>query len=110
MMSQAELECTELLGHPAARGRLESETGWVDNGDDRKRSAAVGEIDAANASLILDQDAEEILVRELLGMASCLNSSHHELIFWRERLHDTLLLLLCFNFVFDFIKFEAHVS
>ena len=82
MMSQAELECTKLLGHPAACGRLETETGWVDNRDDRKRSTAIGEIDAANASLILDQDAEEILVREFLGMASCLNSSHHELILW----------------------------
>ena len=82
MMSQADLECTEWNGGPAVRGRLEAEASWVADGDDCERSAAIGEIDAANTSFVLDQDAEEILISDLLAVASSLNSSHHELIFW----------------------------
>ena len=110
MMLQTDLECTELHRGPAARGRLEAETGWVANGDNCEWSAAIREIDAANTALVLDQDTEEILVGDLLAVASRLNSSHHELILWRERLHDTLLLLLCGNIVFDLIKFKVHVG
>ena len=110
MMGQADLECTEWHGSPTARRRLEAEAGWVADGNDRERSAAIREVNATNTSLVLDQDAEEILVGDLLAMASRLDSSHHELILWRERLHDTLLLLLCSNIVFDLIKFEAHLG
>ena len=109
-MGQTDSERTELHGGPAARGRLESEAGRVDDGDDCERSTAIWEIDAANTSFVLDQDAEEVLVGDLLAVASRLNSSHHELILGRERLHHTLLLLLCGNFVFDLIKFEVHVG
>ena len=110
MMGQADLECSERDGSPTIRRRFEAEAGWVADGNDRERSAAIGEIDAANTSLVLDQDAKEILVGDLLAVASSLNSSHHELILRRERLHDTLLLLLCSNVVFDLIKFEAHLG
>ena len=110
MMGQADLECTEWHGSPTARGRFETEAGWVADRNDCEGSAAIREINATNTSLVLDQDAEEILVGDLLAMASRLDSSHHELILWRERLHDTLLLLLCSNIVFDLIKFEAHLS
>ena len=110
MMGQADCECSERDGSPTVRRRFEAEAGWVADGNDCERSAAVGEINATNTSLVLDQDAKEILVGDLLAMASRLDSSHHELILWRERLHNTLLLLLCSNIVFDLIKFEAHVG
>ena len=74
--------------------RLETEALWVDQRDDRERCATVRQVYTADTSVVLYQDAEEVLVSDLLGMASGLDASHHEAILWRDFLHHALLLLL----------------
>ena len=68
-MGQADVEGAESYRHPAVRGWLEAEALWVDQRDDRERCATVGQVHAADTSVVLDQDAEEVLVSDLLGMA-----------------------------------------
>ena len=63
-----ETDCEHAEGHglPSAGRRLIAEALGVDEGNDRERGAAVGQIDAANASVELDQDAQEVLVSDAL--------------------------------------------
>ena len=110
VMLQIESKHAKRLRFPAASRRLEAEAGRVDNRDDRHWHAAVRKIDAASATVVLDEDAKEILVLDLLGVASGLETSHHELILLGDRLHHSVLLLLLGDFVTDVIEVELHVG
>ena len=70
MMGQTDIESTEHVWRPASCGRLETEALWVDQGNDRERRAAIWKIDAANAAVVFDKNAQEVLVGDALGMAS----------------------------------------
>ena len=70
VMSQADIERTELVRLPASGRRLEAETLRVDQRNDGEGCSAIGQVDAANAAVILDKDAQEVLVSDALGMAS----------------------------------------
>ena len=59
---EVELESAESHGFPATSGRLEAEASRVDNGNDSHRHTAVGKIDAAGAAVVLNENAEEVLV------------------------------------------------
>ena len=56
-MCKTDCEHAEGHGCPAVGRRLIAEALGVDEGNDRERSAAVGQIDAAHASVVLNQDA-----------------------------------------------------
>jgi len=43
-------------------------------------------------------------------VASCLKTSHHELIFLGDGLHDTILFLRSSDLVTDFVKVKLHVG
>lgn len=107
-MGQANCEGAKSVWLPASRGGLKAEAGWVDQRHDGHGRAAVGQIDAASASVVLDKYTQEVLVRDTLSVASRLHTSHHELIFWRDSLLDTLLLLGINNFVANFAKVNSH--
>ena len=49
------------------------------------------------------------MVRDSLGVASSLNTRHHELIFLGDGLGDSLLFLLLLDLVLDFGQVESHV-
>ena len=65
MVSQVDCEIAEGNRHPAVR-RHETEALRIDERNDRKRCPAVGQIDAAYASVVLDQHAQEVLVCDAL--------------------------------------------
>ena len=97
-------DCKHAEGHgcPAVGRRLIAEALGVDEGNDRERSAAVGQIDAAHASVVLNQDAKEVLVGDALCMGRRLHTLHHEAIFRGDGLSHTMLLLLCHDIILDF--------
>ena len=108
MMSQADVERAELVRLPARGRRLEAEALRVDQRDDSERRSAIGQIDAANAAVILDKDAQEVLVRDALGMTGRLDTCHHEAILGRDLLHHALLLPLPDDLVLNVRQIERH--
>ena len=81
--------------------RLETEASWVHQGDDGERHPAIWKIDAADTSVILNLNTEEVLIGDFLGVASSLNASHHKGILGGDILLDTLLFLHFGNFVLN---------
>ena len=69
-MGQADSEGAQSVWLPASRGGLKAEASRVDQRHDGHGCAAVGQIDTANASVVLDKHAQEVLVRDTLGVAS----------------------------------------
>jgi len=61
-MGETELELTEHVRSPAALVRLEAEAGGVDERDDSERHAAVGKVDAADTSVVLNLNTEEVFI------------------------------------------------
>ena len=108
MMRQADIERTELVRLPASGRRLEAETLRVDQRNDGEGCSAIGQVDAANAAVILDKDAQEVLVSDALGMASRLDTCHHEAILGGDLLHHTLLLPLPDDLVLNVRQIERH--
>jgi len=92
-MSEVDGEVAEGVGSPAIRRGHEAEAGGVYQGHDRHGHAAVGQIDTADATIELNEDAEEVLVGDPLSVRGSLNTSHHELVLWRDRLLDSILFL-----------------
>ena len=80
VVSKVDSEVAERIGVPSALRRLESEAGWVHQRNDGQRHARVGQINAADATVVLDQAAQEVLVGDAFGMDCGLNTRHHELI------------------------------
>ena len=109
-MGQFEVEGTKRHRHPASCRGLEAEASWVDQRNDGHGHSAVGQIDAADASIELDEDAQEVLVGDTLGVGSCLHSRHHELVLWGELLDLTLLLFLSSHFILDLGQIERHLG
>ena len=107
-MGKADSEGAKSIRGPAVGRNLVAEAGWVDKRHDSQRSAAVRQIDTTNASIVLNEHAQEVLIGDALGVAGRLHTSHHELVLWRNGFHDTLLLLLINNFVLDFAHIELH--
>jgi len=97
------------VGHPASCGRLEAEALGVDQGNNGHGLAAVGEIDTADAAVILDEDAEEVLVGDSLRVAGSLHTSHHERVLFRDHLLHALLFLELSNLVLDLVQLEVQV-
>jgi len=81
IMLKVELEKTEMGRFPAGRRWFEAEAGRINDWDDGYGHAAVGQVDAADAAFVLHEHAKEVLVGDLFAMASCLQTSHHELVF-----------------------------
>lgn len=108
MIGQVDIECTEHVRCPAGSRGLEAEARWVDQRNDRERCATIWQVDAANAAIVLDEDAQVVLVSDALGMTSRLDTCHHEAILGGYFLHHTLLLLLCLDFVLDLRHVETH--
>ena len=73
----------------------------VDDRHDSHLHASVGQVHAANATIVLSRHAQVILVRELLGVASWLQRSHLEGILLGNLLHLSLLFLLSGNLILD---------
>lgn len=92
-MSETEAELSELVGCPAALVSLETEACGVHQRDDSEGHAAIREIDTADATVILDLHAKVVIIRDFLGVAGSLDTSHHESVLWGDILLDTLLLL-----------------
>lgn len=109
-MGETELELTEHVRSPAALVRLEAEAGGVDERDDSERHAAVGKVDAADTSVVLNLNTEEVFIGDFLGVAGGLNTLHHERIFRGNLLLDTLLLLHLGNIILDFCQVESKLS
>ena len=108
MISQIDIESAELVWLPASGRRLEAEALRVDQRNDSEGCSAIGQIDAANAAVILDKNAQEVLVCDLLGMASSLDACHHEAILGGDLLHHSLLLPLPDDFVLNVRQIERH--
>lgn len=81
-MGKAHGKGTESVWLPASRGGLESEARRVNQRDDSHGCAAVWQIGTASATVVLDKHAQEVLVRDALGVAGRLDTSHHELVLW----------------------------
>ena len=107
---EVELEHANRLRFPAACGWLEAEAGRVDNRDDCHGHAAVGQVDAASASVVLNKHAQIVLVVDLLGVAGSLETSHHERILLGDSFHNTVLLLLLGDFIADIVEVELHIG
>ena len=108
MLSEVDSEVTEGLGHPAGLGDLKAEAGRVDERDDRHRSAAIGQINAADAAIVLDLDTEIVLVGDRLAVSGGLHTSHHELVLWGDILLHTLLLLRLSDIVLDLRQIKGQ--
>ena len=65
--------------------------------------AAVWKVNAAGATIVRHLDAQEVFVSEILSMAGRLHSSHQELVFWRDLLLDTFLLVEFLHVVLDLV-------
>ena len=108
-MGETELELTEHVRSPAALVRLEAKAGGVDERDDSERHAAVGKVDAADTSVVLNLNTEEVFIGDFLGVAGGLNTLHHERIFRGNLLLDTLLLLHLGDIILDFCQVESKL-
>jgi len=95
MVLNLDLESTKVVdtGGPLL-GRLESKARWVDHGHDGDWHAAVRQVRAASAAVVSALNDEEVLVAEELRVGCGLHGGHHELIFRRELLALTGLLVL----------------
>ena len=107
---EVETESTQVDRFPALRGRLEAEARRIDEGNDGHGHAAVWQVKAASTVFKLDQHAKEVLVCNFLRMASRLQSSHHEGVLARNRLHHSLLLLMLRHLVANLIKIQFHIT
>jgi hypothetical protein len=103
-------EGSEQVWLPATLGSGEAEAGGVDERDDGHLGTAIGQIDAAHTSVVGDLNAKVISVRDSLGSASRLDTSHHERILGRDLLLDTLLLLELGNIVLDLAEIEVELG
>jgi len=108
-MSKADGERTESIWLPASRGGHKSEACWVDQRNDSHRCTTVGQVDAANATIVFDEHAQEVLVRDALGVTSRLHTSHHELVLCRNFLLDTLLFLHSDYLVLNISKINSQL-
>ena len=105
MVAQIDLEhCTiaEIKRHPVA-WREEAEAGRVDKRHDSHWHAAIRKVNTADTSVVLEFNAQEVLVLAMFAVACGLDSSHHELILWRNFLLDALLLSPFSHFIFNLI-------
>jgi len=76
-MVKINLEESKVVWLPIV-GWLEAEASWVDERDDSHLLAAIWEVNAADASLILALNTESVGVLDVLGVASWLDAGHHE--------------------------------
>ena len=106
---QVDVEGAKLVGGPAGLRGGEAEAGRVHNGDDSERSATVWQVNAADASIVLNEHAEEVVVAEAFGVSGGLNALHHEHVLLGDGLLNTLLLLGAGNFVLDLSQVELHL-
>ena len=109
-MGETELELTEHVRSPAALVRLVAEAGGVDERDDSERHFAVGKVDAADTSVVLNLNTEVVFINDFLRVAGSLNTLHHEHIFRGNLLLDTLLLLHLGDIILDFCQVESKLS
>jgi hypothetical protein len=107
-MVKIDLEESKVVWLPVVR-RLEAEASWVDERNDSHLHAAIREVNAADTALVLALNAESVGVLDVLGVASWLNTGHHELVFWRDLLLDTFLLSEVLHFVLDLVEFDGHL-
>lgn len=107
-MVKIDLEESEVVWLPVVRW-LEAEASWVYKRDDSHLHAAIWEVNAADAALVLALNTESVGVLDVLGVASWLNTGHHELIFWGDFLLDTLLLSEVLHFIFNLVEFDCHL-
>ena len=75
---KVETEGSQMDRFPALSRRLEAKAGRIDEGNDGHGHTAVWQVEAACAVFKIDQHAKEVLIRNVLCMASRLQSSHHE--------------------------------
>ena len=105
---EIDIELAKLLTVPV-RGWDESEALGVDDGDDGHLHAGVGKINAADAAIVFGGNAQVVLVRELLGVASWLQRGHLEGVLLGDFLGLALLLLFSGNLVLDLGEVKTHL-
>ena len=91
--SELELECTQVLWHLTAFRQLEADEVGVDEGHDGQRHARFRQVGAASASIVAKLAHQVVIVRDVRSVAGRLDGTHHKLVFSRELLDNTLLLL-----------------
>ena len=101
MVSKIDSEGAKRVRSPTSCGWLEPEAGGIHHRHDSHRHAAIWKIDTADAAIELNKNAKEVLVGDALGVHCCLDTSHHECIFWRDRLFHTFLLPHSRDLIFD---------
>ena len=107
-VSKVDIELTKLLAIPVG-GRDISKALGVDDGDDGHLHAGIGKINTADAAFVFGGNAQVVLVRELLGVASWLQRGHLEGILLGDFLGLALLLLFGGNLVLDLGEIETHL-
>ena len=108
-MSEVDVEGTKLVGGPTRLRGGEAKAGWVDDGNDGEGSAAIGQVNAADTSIVLNEHAEIVVVAEALSVSGGLDTLQHESVLLGQGLLNTLLLLGGGNLVLDLTQVELHV-
>ena len=109
VVRQIDLEEAKVVWLPVVR-RHEAKACWIDKRHDRQWHAAVWKIDTADAAVILELHAQEVFVCAMFAVTSWLHASHHELIFRRYLLLNSLLLMEVLDLVLDLVQGNFHLS
>jgi len=87
---------------------LEPIASRIDNGDHCERSLTDRSVRATSAAIKSGPYTKVVVVTNHLGVTDGLHLAHHELVFWRDRFHHTLLLLFCESVVLDLL--QVHIQ
>ena len=106
-MGKVHVEGAELVRSPSLGWDIAEESG-VERRDDGHLHAGIGKVYTADAAIVLEGHAQEVLVGELLGVAGGLKRGHHELILLGDLLLLALLGLHLSDFVLDVVEVDFH--
>ena len=100
---------SERDGGPPTCWRLESEASRINQRHNSQRHARVGQIDTADATVVVKLHAQSIVVGGVFGVGRGLYTRHKELILGGDLLLHALLLLRVFHLVSNLVQIYVHV-